>query len=212
MKRIIKWTLWLLTLGVLFVCFSNWAVYSSTKDNVIADIDELAEKKVALVLGTSKRTSRGTENQYFKDRIQAAAELYKRGKVKHIIVSGDNRSKYYNEPRDMLQALELKGIPEDAITLDYAGLRTLDTVVRCREIFGQTEVIIVTQRFHGYRAQFIANRFQMNAQVYAPDTQTKPFRSLLIREFIARPLAVSDLYVFKRSPKYLGEKIELNIE
>lgn len=212
MKRLIRWVLWGCTLVLLFVLFSNWVVIRETRADVVSDLDNLEPRTVALVLGTSKRTQIGAENLFFKDRITAAAQLYKQGKVRHLIVSGDNRSKYYNEPKDMLEALEVKGIPESAVTLDFAGLRTLDSIVRCQEIFGQSDVIIVTQRFHGYRAQFLAQRAGLRSQVYAADFENEPFRSLLIREVLARAVAVSDLYIFKRSPKFLGEEIDLKIE
>ena len=212
MKRLLKFILWIFIMGIISLVFSNLAVVNRTKSNVLSDLDDLETKKVALVLGTSKRTQVGNENLFFKDRIEAASKLYKSGKVKHIIVSGDNRTKYYNEPKDMLEALTLKGVPVSAITLDYAGLRTFDSIVRCKEIFGQNDIIIVTQRFHGYRAQFVAQSIGLNAQVYAADFENEPFQSLLIRETIARAVAVSDLYLFKKEPKFLGDKEKLDIQ
>lgn len=212
MKRFLKFLLWIFALGVLFLVLSNVLVVTSTRSSVIENIDSLDTKTVALVFGTSKSTQSGNKNLFFADRIRAATELYRAGKIRHIIVSGDNRTKFYNEPRDMLRALEIRGIPEDAITLDYAGLRTLDTVVRCKEIFGQTDVILVTQAFHANRAQFIAERVGLNSQVFAAEYQSYTYRSLKQREYLARALAVSDLYIFKRSPKYLGDPIQLEID
>lgn len=212
MKRLIKWALWLMILGGLFVGFSNFVVISKSQSNVIEEITELDNAKVALVLGTSKSTRVGEENLFFKDRISAATELYRTGKVKHIIVSGDNRTVYYNEPIDMLAALQKQGVPESAITLDYAGLRTLDSIVRCKEIFGQSDIIIVTQRFHGYRAQFIADFYGLSAQTYMANFESRTYPMLLFREMIARPLAVADLYFFKKEPTYLGDKEYLEIE
>lgn len=210
--RLIKWILWFGFLGMLFIGFSNFVVISKTKSSVIEELNKLESSKVALVLGTSKSTRVGEENLFFKDRITAATELYKSGKVKHIIVSGDNRTVYYNEPIDMLTALQKKGIPESAITLDFAGLRTLDSIVRCREIFGQSEVIIVTQQFHAYRAQFIADFYGLSAQTYMANFESKTYPSLLVREVIARSLAIADLYFLKKQPTYLGEPEYLDIQ
>lgn len=212
MKKVLKIGVWIFTLLVLFVVFANWIIIKQTEDSILPGLSGLDGKKVALVFGTSKSTRSGSENLFFRDRIQAAAELYKTGKVKHIIVSGDNRTIYYNEPRDMLKALEIEGIPESAVTLDYAGLRTFDTVVRCKLIFGQTDVILVTQGFHAYRAQFIAQKIGMNSQVYAADFDSYTYQGLKIREFFARAQAVADLYFLNRSPKYLGEPIKLDIQ
>ena len=209
--RLIKMILWLGFLGLLFAGFSNFVVFSKTKSNVIHNVDDLDKSKVALVLGTSKSTRVGDENLFFKDRIAAAAELFKSGKVRHIIVSGDNRTIYYNEPVDMLAALQELGIPESAITMDYAGLRTLDSIVRCREIFGQSDVVIVTQRFHGYRAQFIADFYGLSAQTYMANFESKTYPSLLFREVVARSLAIVDLYFLKKKPTYLGEPEYLDI-
>ena len=99
----------------------------------------------------------GSPNPFFEKRIETAAELYRIGKIDHFILSGDNRSMYYNEPMAMLKALLKKGVPASAITLDYAGLRTLDSIVRCKQIFGQNKIIIITQPFHSYRALFISS-------------------------------------------------------
>gem|GEM_PF-4345032 len=95
--------------------------------------------------------------------MQTAAELYKQGKIVHFIVSGDNRTRYYNEPLEMQKALVKLGVPIAAITLDYAGLRTLDSIVRCKEIFGQDNITIITQPFHSYRALFISDYYDVNA-------------------------------------------------
>jgi SanA protein len=141
MKRIF------LTLSFLFISlfiFCNLWIVRSTKDRVFSDVNKVPHHRIALVLGTSHRTSKGHPNPFFEKRIETAAELYKRGKIDHLILSGDNRSIYYNEPMAMLKALLKKGVPASAITLDYAGLRTLDSIVRCKEIFGQDKFVIIT--------------------------------------------------------------------
>lgn len=95
------------------------------------------EADVALVLGFAKTLSSGRTNIYFQYRIDSAAEAFAKAKCRYLIVSGDNRSQSYNEPDLMKEALILRCVPEDRIVCDYAGLRTLDSVVRAQQIFGQ---------------------------------------------------------------------------
>jgi len=191
----------------LFVVFSNVIIVNSTKDSIYSNISSTPGKSVALILGTSKYTSRGNTNLFFKYRIVAAADLYHLGKVKHIIVSGDNRVKNYNEPKQMRNALIALGVPKSAITLDYAGFRTLDSVVRCKEVFGQSKFIIVSQRFHVERALFIANKYDIDAIGYAAqDPPQKYSVKTRIREYFAKTKAVIDLYIINKKPKFLGKK------
>jgi len=177
----------------------------------IYTLSEATESDVALVLGTSKRTSSGGENRFFKERMSTAATLHKKGVIKHILVSGDNGSHYYNEPIDMLNALGDLDIPDSVVSLDYAGFRTLDSVVRSKEVFGQNKLLIVTQQFHCYRSLFIANYFGIDAAAISADDGGPIGYSLAFREVLARSMAVLDLYVLQRKPKFLGEKIVLNI-
>ncbi|WP_420319111.1 SanA/YdcF family protein [Ekhidna sp.] len=199
---------WILLTLTMFVTGSNIWVVMSTKD-LIFDPESAPINDVALVLGTSKRTSEGKPNRFFAERMQTAATLHFDQKIQHILVSGDNRTKYYNEPRDMLQALGDLNIPEDHISLDFAGLRTLDSVVRCKEVFGQNDVTIVTQEFHCYRSLFIAQYFEMNAVAVSADDGGPIGNMLALREILARSIAVLDLYVLQRKPKFLGEKVSL---
>lgn len=198
--------------GFLFFVLSNlWIIYS-THDQIYKSIEAIPSTDVALVLGTSKRLKSGETNPYFNFRIDAAEKLYKTGKVKHLILSGDNQTKYYNEPQYMREALLKKGVPDSVITLDYAGLRTLDSVVRCKKIFGQSKFIIVTQQFHSYRAVFIAENFDIEATAFVADniSLSKSF-SVISREFLARPKAILDLFFLNVDPKFMGEKEDINV-
>lgn len=193
---------------VLFFAACNAWVIMSTSSRVFTDLNDVPSTNVGLVLGTSKRFANGQPNSYFENRMDAAARLYLQGKIKHLILSGDNRSQYYNEPADMKKALMMRGVPDSVITSDNAGLRTLDSVVRSTRIFGQKEITVVTQRFHSYRAVFIGQYHDINT--YAYTAETLPLRSsanLLFREFLARPMAVIDLYVLKKDPAEIGEEI-----
>ena len=210
MKRIF------LTLSFLFISlfiFCNLWIVRSTKNRVFSDLSKVPHHRIALVLGTSHKTSKGDPNPFFEKRIETAAELYKKGKIDHLILSGDNRSIYYNEPMAMLKALLKKGVPASAITLDYAGLRTLDSIVRCKEIFGQNKFIIITQPFHSYRALFISRYHDINAIAMVAEEPDFDYSfKVRLREYLARTKAVLDLYVLKTSPRFLGKKEEINVQ
>jgi SanA protein len=202
--------LFLLVTFILIACYF-W-IEIQTRNRVYSDINKIPAKKVALLLGTAKysKYQRGAINRYFKYRIDAVVKLYNAKKIKHIIASGDNRTRYYNEPINMKKSLIARGIPINAITLDYAGFRTLDSIVRCQKVFSQNDIIVVSQPFHNKRAIFISDYYGMktigfNAEKipFALDMKTP------IREYFARFKAVLDLYILKTPPKFLGEKIQI---
>lgn len=196
---------------VLVVGINIWMVVS-TVEAVYTEIESVPARKVALVLGTSHRTRTGGPNPYFEKRIQTASDLYHSGKAVHFILSGDNSTQYYNEPLEMKKALVRKGVPESAITLDYAGLRTLDSIVRSKEVFGQDKLIIITQPFHSYRALFISRYYEIDAvAMVAEEPDFDKSRNVRIREFFARAKAVLDLYVLGTGPRFLGQKEEVII-
>jgi SanA protein len=211
-KKILKWGLIALGLLLFLLVASNIWVVTSTKDDVFTNFKDAPAASVALVLGTSNKLTNGLPNPFFNNRIATAAALYKEGKVTHFILSGDNRTIYYNEPFEMRKALLKLGVPDSVITLDYAGLRTLDSIVRCKEIFGQDKIIIITQSFHSYRALFISQFYNMDAvAVIALEPIEEAKFKLYFREYFARTKAILDLYVLKTAPRHLGEKEHLQI-
>ena len=165
--------------------------------------------KVALVLGTSRWTNQGAPNLFFKGRIQAAQELYDQGIVKHLLLSGDNGLKEYNEPLQLKKALEERGVPSSNMTMDFAGFRTLDSIVRSRKVFGQDSVVIITQSFHLPRALFIAKHADIHAVGYIADGPT--YLKLTVREILARTIAVVDI-IFGTEPKFLGKEEHLEVD
>lgn len=199
-----------LLLVVILAC--NVWIVKSTEELVYADLAELPDHRIALVLGTSHRSVGGGPNPFFQKRIEMAAKLYSLGKIDHFILSGDNSTRYYNEPVEMKKALIRKGVPASAITLDYAGLRTLDSVVRSKKVFGQNKITIITQPFHSYRALFISRYYNMDAvAMVADDPDLQHTIRVHLREYLARTKAVLDLYIFKTDPRFLGEKEEIII-
>jgi SanA protein len=197
---------------LLITLILNLWVVGSTQKSVYDSVEEIPINDVALVLGTSKYSRKGGANLFFKYRIEAAVKLYKAGKVKHLILSGDNSLSYYNEPQDMKIALIAHGISASAITLDYAGFRTFDSVVRSKKVFRQKRITIITQEFHSYRALFISNYYGIDAIAFTTVPVPRSYSLLtLSREYLARCKAILDLYVFKKEPKFLGDEIDINI-
>ncbi|MEA3638554.1 MAG: ElyC/SanA/YdcF family protein [Lamprobacter sp.] len=176
----------------------------STRCSITDQLDQMQPAEVALILGTS-RGIRGRPNPFYQARIAAAAELYHNGKVRGILVSGDNATRYYNEPVSMQKDLIALGVPADSITLDYAGFRTLDSMVRAKEVFGLDEVLVVSQRFHAARAIFLGRQFGIDARGYAAaDPRHIGYLKVRTREILARAAAVLDVLT-GQGPRFLGE-------
>ncbi len=195
---------------VLVILFSNFHIKATTSEYIYHSMDSLPRNRVGLVLGTSQYLRGGGMNPYFRNRIDAAARLYRSGKIDYVIVSGDNSVHSYNEPLGMQQALEARGLPSEHIFADYAGFRTLDSVVRCKEVFGQESVTIVTQEFHGRRAVFIARKKGLDAVAFAAGNVPTEFGvRVLIREMFAKVKAVMDVYIFRTEPRFLGEPVRI---
>lgn len=206
LKRILWSTALLVFLGVGFVVWANLAAVHAGRGKLFDDVAKIPPGKVALVFGTDDRFQ-GRENRYFRYRIDAAEALWKSGKIRLILVSGDNSEKYYNEPEKMKKALVARGVPQDRIVCDYAGLRTLDSVVRAKEVFGLHEVIFISQRFHNERAAYLAkaNGIEftgLNAQDVAGQGGVKT----KLREVGARVKMWLDVQVLGTKPKHLGDK------
>ncbi|MFV0530278.1 MAG: vancomycin high temperature exclusion protein [Flavobacteriales bacterium] len=203
-------------LGILFalliIFLSNFWVEKSTETQIYNTIETIPHNKVGIILGTSKYLTNGYINLYYQYRIDAAAELFHAKKIDFIIVSGDNSKKNYNEPKQMKQSLIEKGVPSDKIQEDYAGLRTLDSILRAKEVFGQDHYTIISQPFHNKRALFISNYYSHQAIAFNAQkvTQRYGFKTQL-REYPARVKAVLDLYLLKTKAKFYGEKIKLEI-
>jgi SanA protein len=203
-KAFIGIGLTLICLLIAVIACNIWVV-RSTQKYMFSDVGSIPEGKIGLLLGASK-TAHGGDNLYFLYRIDAAVALYKAGKIRHFIVSGDNHKKEYDEATDMRDALISKGVPAEAITLDYAGFRTLDSVVRCKEIFGQDRITIISQGFHNERALFIAACYHINAIAFnARDVPVRYAFKTSVREYLAKFKAVLDLYVLHTRPRFLGK-------
>ena len=207
-KKIILYSL--LTFSVIafvFVYFCNKTIMQVSKGKLYSRPDVIPFNKVGLLLGTSKYLVDGRPNLYYLFRIQAAVELYKHGKIKYIIVSGDNGTTDYNEPEDMRNDLIAQGVDASHIYLDHAGFRTFDSIVRLKRIFGQESVTIISQPFHNERAIYIASKEGIAAIGFnARDINSGAGLKVQVREKFARVKVFLD-YLFGKEPKFLGEKI-----
>ena len=195
---------------VSVVVYANFTAVWGSRGRLFTDVDDLPPTDVGLVFGTTDRVS-GRENLYFRYRIDAAVRVWKSGKIKTLIVSGDNRSQYYNEPEKMRQALVERGIPSERIVSDYAGLRTLDSVVRAKEIFGVHSILFISQRFQNERAIYLAKANGIDAYGFDAqdvDTQAGGLKTK-IREVGARVKMWLDVNFLKTRPIRNGDKIEL---
>ncbi len=212
-RWLIRLFLW--PIGALFglVLLCNLWIVLVTQDHIYASADQLENNEVALVLGTSKNIAPNQPNQHFVHRLEAAAKLYHAGKVRHILVSGDRDSIYYNEPRDMREKLISLGVPEEAITTDDAGFRTLDSVVRAKKIFGLDKFTVITDDFHVSRALFIARKEHLDvvAFVSEPVDYRMSFKTR-VREYLARVKAVMDLYILRTEPEMLGHQERILVQ
>lgn len=195
---------------VVGVVSLHTAISRNTERKVFSDIALLPNNHVGLLLGTAKYQPGGGINPYFSNRIDAAVELYEAGKIQYIIASGDNEHESYNEPLQMRLSLLERGVPNEFIVLDYAGFRTLDSVVRTAEVFGQKRFTVVSQRFHNERAVYIGTYFGYDVVGYnAADIEPTSGVQTRLREYLARVKAIMDLHIVGRTPRFLGEPIRI---
>lgn len=206
-RRVLRWILALLAgaLAVSVIC-DRWVDHAAAPQ-VTAKLAALEQAPVALVLGTSRQTAGGDDNTFYFARIKAAAALFAAGKVRGIIVSGDNRRHSYNEPAMMKADLVAAGVPAKYITQDFAGFRTLDSVIRAKAVFGQERLIVVSQEFHAKRAVFIAQHAGIEAQGFAAASPAWTWQlRVRAREVLARAAVCLDLWVLHREPHFLGKR------
>ncbi|MDD3793510.1 MAG: ElyC/SanA/YdcF family protein [Candidatus Gracilibacteria bacterium] len=199
----------LIFLILSFVTGVNYYVLSFSNDNYFYDVDGLDDKYLGLVFGASIINNK-YPSDILKDRLKVAYEAYNTGKIKKIIVSGDNSKINYNEPEVMKNYLVSLGVKEQDIYQDYAGFDTYDSLYRAREIFDATEIVLFTQDFHLKRAMYIGNK--LGLQVYGVETNLQKYIKEDYnnrREVFARIKAFFEIEIFKNKPKYLGDKVRI---
>jgi SanA protein len=214
MLRVYRLGYFLLKYGIigslLVLFYANTVVSAEARPRLYTDIDDIPYNEVGLLLGTSKYGPSGRINPFFEYRIRAARELLAAGKVDYLIASGDNSHRSYNEPVLMKEELVRRGVSPDRVYLDYAGFRTLDSVVRTSRVFGRGRFTIISQGFHAERALYIAAHHGLDAIAYsARDVRGASGVTTSIREYFARVKALLDVHVLDAEPKFLGEPIEI---
>lgn len=186
----------------------DWWVAQRAAPYIYDSVETLPHRQVGVVLGTAKYYRNGGVNQFYQSRINGAIEAYRRNKIHYLLLSGDNRQLSYNEPITMRRDLLAAGVPGNRIVLDYAGFRTLDSIIRTRQVFDTDNFTIITQRFHCERALLIALKHHIQAQCYAVPAPQQ-MRNVRLREVGARVMAVIDLYILKRNPHFLGPLVPI---
>ncbi|HYV93178.1 MAG TPA: ElyC/SanA/YdcF family protein [Chitinophagales bacterium] len=210
LKKVLVILLILFVFCFIAVLWCNHAVDSYASGNLFNDTNQIPYNKVAVVPGASKLLANGTINPYFQYRCDAAWKLFISGKISYILLSGDHSVIGYNEPQDMKDELVSRGIPPEKIFLDYAGFRTFDSMIRAKEIFGQSKFTVVSQPFHNERALYICHHEGISAVGFdARDVSGRLGFQINVREKIARVKMFIDLYVIPAHPRFLGEKIEI---
>lgn len=173
---------------------------------IFDDLDALPERQVAVVLGTTPRLRDGRPNAYFDYRMDAAASLWRAGKVQRLILSGDNLDRRYDEPRYMRDALLERGVDDAAMTLDRGGVRTFDSIIRARITYEALDPVIVSQEFHNRRALYIARHYGIDAIGFnARDVGPNAGLRTKLRESFARVKTLLDLWVLGTRPSRLDE-------
>lgn len=209
LKKILYTIFALILLSVITIFSCNAIINNATEGKTFDKFNTIPKNKVGLVLGTAKKLTSGSPNPYYTNRILATIALFNAQKIEFILVSGDNGSIYYNEPKAIKKDLIKGGIPEDKIFLDYAGFRTFDSMIRAKYVFGLDSVTVISQEFHNDRAIYIAQEKGLNAIGFnAKDLSGSNGFKVQLREYFARVKVFIDL-ITNKQPKFYGEKIDI---
>lgn len=194
---------------LLIILLCDAIISNAAAGKTFFSTSEISKNRVGLVLGTSKKLIGGLPNPYYTFRIEATVELYQASKIDFVLVSGDNSTYYYNEPITIKRDLVAKGIPSEKIFLDYAGFRTLDSMVRAKEVFGLDSITVISQEFHNQRAIYLAEKKGLMAIGFnAKDISGTQGMKVQLREYLARVKVFVDL-LFNTKPKFYGERVEI---
>ncbi len=208
MKKIRKWLCIVAVCIVVAVLGINFIVVGIGGRDIVSEKD-VKKADCILVLGAQVKPD-GTPSHMLRDRLKKGIELYKAGAAPKILMSGDNGQQEYNEVKVMLEYAREAGVPDKDIFLDHAGFSTYESMYRAKEIFGAEKIIVVTQKYHEYRALYIGQRLGMNVEGVCTDPiEYMGQFNRDIREVFARD---KDFFqcIAKPEPTFLGDKIDLN--
>lgn len=188
---------------VAVVAHANISAVWASRGRMVSELESLQYAAVGLVFGTTDRVENGRENLYFRYRIDAAERVWKAGKVGKLILSGSTSGPYYNEPEKMRDALVERGVPAGRITCDDRGVRTLDSVVRAKEIYGANPVLFISQRFQNERAIYLAQAHGIESRAFnARDVDTHEGLKTKLREVGARVKMWLDVHFLHTRPRH----------
>jgi SanA protein len=212
LKKLIGILIALASMSAGLVLAANLWVLTATQERIEEDLLLCADEPVGIVFGTSYWSRGGGSNPYYVARLGAAARLLRMDRVEHLLLSGDNRTRYYNEPVTMWRDLREVNVADADMTLDYAGFSTFDTLVRARKVFGAERVMLISQSWHLPRALFIADAVGLEASGCAvPSRSVNGMWQLRMREWLARVAMLGDLYLWQREPHFLGPHVPLPV-
>ncbi|WP_240612369.1 SanA/YdcF family protein [Salinicola lusitanus] len=205
LKGVFKALLASLSLVAVGIVVINLWILQKTHARIEHEVPLCTVQPVGLVFGTSQWLRQGGSNPYYQARMETSAELLRLHRVQHLLLSGDNRTRYYNEPISMWRSLKRRNVDDTHMTLDYAGFSTFDSVVRAKEVFGADRLMLISQDWHLPRALFIADALGIEATGCAvPEGGIKGEWRLRLREWLARAATFGDLYFWGREPYFLG--------
>ncbi|WP_252178952.1 ElyC/SanA/YdcF family protein [Endozoicomonas sp. 4G] len=194
---------------ISLISVANWLVNTKTSSRLYDNVESISYNEVGVLLGTSKYAREGGNNDHYDLRLKAAYLLYTRNKIDYILISGDNGTPYYDEPSTIRKDLLKMGIPAEKIYRDYAGFRTLDSILRAKFVFGLDRFTIISQAYHNKRALYIAQNNNINAIAFNAGDGANSDLSNKTREMLARVLAVLEVHWLNTGPKYLGPTIDI---
>lgn len=198
--------LWVFLVGLIFGACVNWTMVRDAKSKVHAIIADAPVSSVGLVFGAGLKRD-GTPSDALGDRVQTAVELYQAGKVRKLLMTGDNGSSDYDEVTAMKRYAVARGVPASDVVLDYAGFRTYDSCYRAKDIFMVMDVIAVSQAFHLPRILYLCQaRGIVTAGMVADKRDYSGERSWAVREFIARTITWIEVNITRPEPRFLGKK------
>lgn len=208
-KKLLRIGFILFIIPCLALLICNYIIDAFAEGKTYHRTTAIPKNTVGLLLGTSKKIKGGQPNPYYSNRILAAVALYQAHKIDFVLVSGDNGTIYYNEPTTMKKDLIAQGVKAEHIFLDYAGFRTLDSMVRAKAVFGLDSVTVISQKFHNERAIYLAEKKGLKAIGFnAADIPLELGIQVQFREYFARVKVFLDV-AFQVQPRFYGDKIRI---
>lgn len=209
MKKLLRLIIKITIICIILVFAINAYVIGITNQRIIED-HNLLPKDIDCIVILGAGVWGDKPSPMLQDRLDEGIKLYKEGKAPKIIMSGDHSGQYYDEVNIMKQYAIDNGVPSEDIFMDHAGLSTYESIYRAKEIFNAKNIIIVTQKYHLYRALYIANQLDVNA--YGVNSDPRKYAGQLYREFreiLARNKDVLNC-IIKPEPTFLGEPIPVS--